>query len=84
MPSTQYFSLRITPSESKEIIISISKKVSKNATVRNGIRRRMRPIIRELSATFKKATYLFVVKPGAEALRGEVLRDQLAQLLKKS
>jgi ribonuclease P protein component len=84
MLSTPHFSLRVTPAESLSLIVSISKKVSKKAVIRNRIRRRARPILRELTLGFTPATYMVVVKPGAENVRGLELRNELALLIKKS
>jgi ribonuclease P protein component len=82
MSVTPHFTLRVTQNEALKVIISISKKVSKKAVIRNRIRRRIRPIL----STFKllPASYLLVVKPGSEEVKGEELRVELASLLKKS
>lgn len=76
------FVLRISPSEKVEFVISVSKKVAKKAVTRNLIRRRLRPVLRELKLS--PAKYLIVAKPGAEKLKGEALKSELAMLFKKS
>lgn len=47
-----------------QFAISVSLKVSKNATVRNGIRRKLRPAIVELASQnkFKPGKYLLITK----------------------
>lgn len=82
MSVTPHFTLRVTPNEALKVIISISKKVSKKAVIRNRIRRRIRPIL----STFKlpTATYLLVVRSGPEEIKGNELRVELAGLFKKS
>ena len=74
------FSLRVLPALKLKVIISVSKKVSKSAVTRNTIRRRLRPIIKELP--LKSAEYLFVVRPGAEKLRGEELKQEVERLVR--
>ncbi len=81
MPLSPHFSLRVTPSEEVEIIISISKKVSKSAVVRNRIRRRVRPILRELIPKHPALTYLFVAKLGVEKVKGAELESELRSLV---
>ncbi len=82
MSATPHFTLRVTPSEALKVLISISKKVSKKAVIRNRIRRRIRPIL----STFKLpvATYLLVVKTGSEEVKGSELTSELVALFKKS
>lgn len=82
MLSTPHLTLRVTPSETLKVIISISKKVSKKAVVRNRIRRRIRPILSTLK--LEPATYLLMVKEGSEEVKGASLKAELAALLKKS
>lgn len=79
-----HFYLRLKPSsDTVKLIISVSKKVSKKAVIRNLIRRRVRPILREFINNLKPAEYFIVAKPGAEKIKGHVLRGELAELLKK-
>lgn len=77
-----YFSLQVKSSDTVRVIISVSKKVSKSAVVRNTIRRRIRPIIRELTPNLKTGTYLIVVKPNAEKIKGEELKNELIKLIR--
>lgn len=73
-----FFSLRVSPSDKVEIIISVSKKVSKSAVVRNTIKRRLRPLSKKLF--LKPAKYLLIAKPGVENLKGKILEDELYKL----
>ena len=75
-----HFYLRVTPADKVKVIISVSKKVSKKAVIRNRIRRRIRPIVREFISNLKPATYFIVAKPGAEQLKSQNLKDELAEL----
>lgn len=74
------FSLRVSPCDSVQIIISVSKKVSKSAVVRNTVKRRVRPIVKKLF--LKPARYLLIAKPGAENLRGIELENELFRLIR--
>lgn len=76
-----YFYLRVAPAPEAKVIISISKKISKKAVIRNRIRRRVRPIMREFIPHLKTATYLIVAKPGAEKIKGEELKKELKLLV---
>lgn len=78
-----HFYLRLSPDDAAKVIISVSKKVSKKAVIRNRIRRRVRPIVREFISDLKPATYFIIAKPGAEKIRGQSLKKELAELLKK-
>ncbi|MEK7135523.1 MAG: ribonuclease P protein component [Patescibacteria group bacterium] len=73
-----FFSLRLSPHDNVKVIISVSKKVSKSAVVRNTIKRRIRPIVKKLF--LKPAQYLLVVRPGAEKLKGKELELELSKL----
>ena len=66
------------------MIISIPKKIYKKAVLRNQIRRRIRPILREFKPLLKPNKYLLIVKSGAEGIKGESLKKELAQAFKIS
>lgn len=66
-----------------KVAVSVSKKVSKRAVVRNKIRRRAYSAIRELIPNFSDNLFLLVAKPGAEKVQGEKLKNELAELFKK-
>ena len=78
-----HFYLLIKPSEETKVVISVSKKVSKKAVVRNRVRRRVRPIIKEFIPSLKKGEYFIVAKPGAQEIKGEELKKEVAELFKK-
>jgi len=84
MAATPHFSLRVSPSTELKWIISVSKKVSKSAVVRNLVKRRTRPILKSLAASLPIGTYLLIAKPGVESVNGEALKVELVTLLKKS
>lgn len=76
-----HFYLRITPTDKVKVVISVSKKISKKAVIRNRIRRRVRPILHELTSKLKPATYFIVAKSGAEEIKGEALEKELKSLM---
>jgi len=74
-----HFSLRISPNSEVKTIISVSKKISKKAVIRNRIKRRIRSILSELK--LKPATYLIMAKPGSEKIKGKELENELKSLV---
>lgn len=76
-----HFYLRVKPATAVKLIISISKKVSKKAVVRNTIRRRVRSITRDLISNIKPAEYYIVAKPSAEKIKGKELENELKSLI---
>lgn len=78
----QHFYLRITPGETVKIIISVSKKISKKAVIRNRIRRRVRPIIKNFIPKLRPANYFIVAKPGVEKIKGKELESELIMLIR--
>lgn len=76
-----HFYLRVTPADKVVLIISVSKKISKKAVIRNRIRRRVRPVLQKLIYDLKPATYFIIAKPGAEEIKGEVLEKELKSLM---
>ena len=78
-----HFLLRTTPAEKAELRVAVSKKISKKAVIRNTIRRRVKAVVLPLLLTLPKETYLFSAKSGAESVKGQALKDELALLLKK-
>ena len=81
--NSQNFSLRVAPSEETRVAVSVSKKVSKLAVVRNKIRRRAYSAVLELIPKLSKTLFLIIAKPGAEKIKGDALKDELGKLLKK-
>lgn len=66
-----------------KVAVSVSKKVSKRAVVRNRIRRRTYSAIRKLLPNLSNNLFLLIAKPRAENVRGEKLKNELAELFKK-
>lgn len=58
---------------------SISKKIAKSAVIRNTLRRR---IYSSVPTGVTPGLYLFIAKAGSATLRGQILRDEVALLLK--
>ena len=80
------FSLRFvssSPIKETRIGVSVSKKISKSAVVRNTVRRRVYSAASKFFKKFPNGVFLFVAKPGAEKLKGEKLMMELAKLLEK-
>ncbi|MGB3922012.1 MAG: ribonuclease P protein component [Minisyncoccia bacterium] len=80
---SKYFFLRTAPSKTARLAVSVSKKISKKAVVRNKIRRRTYSVVRELLPALPKKLFLLIAKPGTDKLRGEELKNELAELLSK-
>lgn len=79
--NSTYFSLRSAPGESQaRFAVSVSKKVSKSAVVRNRVRRRVYAALEDF-ASITPGLYLFSAKPGAEKVWGEDLKKELRKLL---
>ena len=74
--------LRIAPSKDVRVAVSVSKKVSKKAVVRNTTRRRIYNILLSSLPHFKPGLYLVVTKPGAEKIKGEQLRKEISNLIR--
>ncbi|MSR87802.1 MAG: ribonuclease P protein component [Candidatus Zambryskibacteria bacterium] len=82
MSFSPHFSLRLITSDTVQTVISVSKKLYKQAVVRNTIKRRIRPILREIKPTLKPAVYIVIIKAGAQNLRGEELKNELTSLIR--
>ena len=81
---SEHFTLRTADSPAgTRVGVSVSKKVAKKAVMRNRIRRRAYSVIRDFLPNLPKSLFLIVAKPGAEMLKCEALRSELAELLKK-
>jgi ribonuclease P protein component len=74
-----HFSLRYVLGGTTRIGVSVSKKNSRKAVIRNRTRRRVYSSLR--SAVLPQGLFLFVAKKGAETLKGEVLSQELHSLL---
>ena len=77
-----HFSLRVLPGDEVKIAVPVSKKIAKKAVTRNLIRRRVRPILRELVSNLKPATYMIIAKAGAEKIKGKELKEELVRLIR--
>ncbi len=64
--------------------VSVSKKVSKSAVVRNTVRRRVYSSIQNFIKELPKGMFLFVAKPGIEKIKGEKLKEEIKRLLEKA
>lgn len=80
-----HFTLRVSLGSNKtpRIAVSVGKKVSKSAVVRNTVRRRVYSSLRTLLPTLSPGLYLFVAKLGAEKVRGQVLLEEVKSLLNR-
>ena len=80
------FSLRfVVDSSIKEtrVGVSVSKKISKSAVVRNKVRRRIYDALKPIISNFPNGLFLFITKPGIEKFKKEKLADELKGLLEK-
>jgi ribonuclease P protein component len=62
--------------------VSVSKKVSKSAVVRNAIRRRVYTVLQSFVSVVSPNLYLIRAKSGAEGAKGEKLSQEIFSLLK--
>lgn len=78
---TTHFVMLVLPSQShsdrKRIGITVSKKVSPNAVVRNRVKRMVREVFRRHRDLFPEADVVVIAKPGAGDLE---LREVLGQI----
>jgi ribonuclease P protein component len=63
--------------------VSVSKKVSKSAVVRNKVRRRTYSTLRDIVGTLKRGIYLVSAKKGADKLTFEKLSEEIGTLVLK-
>lgn len=75
-----HFSIRFSPTDERGLIISVSKKVSKKAVIRNRVKRRVRAVMRDLLPQLKAGKYLIVAKPSSQDVKGEELKKELRLL----
>jgi ribonuclease P protein component len=81
-----HFTLRAvsSPTNKAHVAVSVSKKVSKKAVVRNKIRRRAYVAASFFIKELKPALILLVAKPGSENIKGEDLKAEIKELLLKA
>jgi ribonuclease P protein component len=77
-----HFYLRFSSSDEIKLVISVSKKISKKAVVRNTIKRRTRAVMRDLIKDMKPGTYMIVAKSGADKIKGKELEKELLMLIR--
>ncbi|MHB0978309.1 MAG: ribonuclease P protein component [Minisyncoccota bacterium] len=81
------FSLRFSTEKAFDrprVAVSVSKKISKSAVVRNRARRRVYSLIYPLLSRLSSGAYLFVAKSGVEKLKIDELKSEVEKLLKES
>lgn len=81
--NSAYFSLKTASQSHFKAAVSVSKKVSKKAVLRNRTRRRAYGALAALMP-IKPGLYLFIAKPGAESLSASEIAGEFATLIKKS
>ena len=64
--------------------VSVSKKISKSAVVRNSVRRRVYDSLYPLLLTLPGCLFLFVAKSGAQNLKGEKLQSEMQALFNEA
>jgi ribonuclease P protein component len=80
--NSPHFSVKVSPEgEKARVAVSVSKKVAKRAVARNRARRRAYSALQELVPTIRPGLYLISTKSGAQDLKGDVLKDELRELL---
>jgi len=77
-----HFYLRVLESDVLKFSVSVSKKVAKKAVDRNLIKRRVKAVLQKYKNLSPKF-YIIVAKHGAEKVKGENLKSELAELLGK-
>jgi ribonuclease P protein component len=80
---SEHFILKTAPSATAKAAVSVSKKVSKSAVVRNRVRRRAYASLRAILPSLPPRLYFLSAKPGSGKASGEALDIELAGLLKK-
>jgi len=80
--NSEHFTLLSTQAEGGEarFAVSVAKKISKKAVIRNRTRRRVYSAIRNFISIIKPGLYLIVAKPNADKMKGEKLTEELNQL----
>gem|GEM_PF-1993236 len=76
-----HFYIRFSSADETRLVISVSKKISKKAVIRNTIKRRIRAIMRDLIKNLNPGVYLVVAKADAEHVKGKELENELRLLL---
>lgn len=80
--NSNHFTLRKSSSKELRVAVSVSKKVSKKAVIRNRTRRRVYSSMRKLLPFLEFGLYLIIAKVGADKLKGELLESELKKLFR--
>lgn len=80
--NTKHFVMRVAPSSDIRMAVSVSKKVSKKAVVRNKIRRRVYSVLNKIFSDIKPCLYMFIAKPNSSVIKGGELEDELKTLIR--
>lgn len=75
---TDHFSVRVVHSKEPRMAVVVSKKVTKTAVKRNTLKRKMRAILKTLSAPW---TVVLYAKKGADTLSVTQMQRELIHLL---
>lgn len=84
---SRHFTIFLAPNQETQgpkVAVSVSKKVSKKAVVRNRVRRQAYNFINTILPQLPNKLFLISAKPGAEKLKFKDLSIELAELIKKS
>ena len=83
---SEHFTMRfrIVQNGPSRVGVSVSKKISKSAVVRNSVRRRVYDSVYPLLVTLSGCLFLFVAKSGAQNLKGEKLKSEMQALLSEA
>jgi len=79
--NSEHFSLKIAPSLKVMVAVTVSKKVSKSAVVRNRTRRRVYKAFESLFPTLSNNLFMFISKPGIDKLNSTEVEEELKKLL---
>jgi len=82
--NSEHFSLKLAPSNKVLVAVTVSKKVSKSAVVRNRVRRRAYNAFKTILPSLKNHLFMLISKPGIEKLKSPQIEDELRKLLTKS
>jgi ribonuclease P protein component len=84
--NSAHFTLRsvVSPTGKPQVSISVSKKISKKATTRNNIRRRVYSAVSNFLPEVKGELVMLVARAGADTIKGEELKLELRELFEKA
>lgn len=79
--NSEHFALRVALSHETRVAVSVSKKISKKAVVRNKIRRRVYSIMGDLVSSLHAGLYLIMAKSGSAKIKEKALENELRLLV---